>query len=136
MVRRCPVAAGLCHDRNRVPPLHPSTRDWWSRRPRRSRSDSKVAGVAGGLGHYLGVDPILFRVGFVALTILGGAGILAYALLWLLLPAEGDEVSAGESLIGRGRSSVSPWLAAVLAVVIVHQRSFARLPGACRSGRR
>ena len=94
-------------------------RDWWSRRPRRSRSDSKVAGVAGGLAHYLGVDPILFRVGFVALTILGGVGIFAYSLLWLLLPAEGDEVSAGEALLGRGRSSVSPIVAAVLAVAVI-----------------
>ena len=99
----------------------PSTQrgDWWSRRPRRSRTDSKIAGVAGGLGHYLGVDPILFRVGFVAFTLLGGAGVLAYCLLWLLLPAEGDEVSAGESLIGRGRSSVSPILAVGLAIVVL-----------------
>jgi phage shock protein PspC (stress-responsive transcriptional regulator) len=92
--------------------------DWWARRPRRSRSDSKIAGVAGGLARYLGVDPILFRVGFVALTILGGVGVLAYCLLWLLLPADGDEVSAGESLIGRGRSSVSPVLAVALAIVV------------------
>ena len=99
-----------------TPPEH---RDWWSRRPRRSRSDSKVAGVAGGLAHYLGVDPILFRVGFVALTILGGVGILAYSLLWLVLPAEGDEVSAGEALLGRGRSSVSPIVAAILAVAVL-----------------
>ena len=93
--------------------------DRWSRRPRRSRADSKVAGVAGGLGRYLGVDPILFRVGFVALTILGGAGVLAYCVLWLLLPADGDDVSAGESLIGRGRSSMSPALAVGLAIAIV-----------------
>ena len=93
--------------------------DWWSRRPRRSRTDSKVAGVAGGLGRYLGVDPILFRIGFVALTILGGVGVLAYCLLWLLLPADGDDVSAGESLIGRGRSSVSPILAVGLALLVI-----------------
>lgn len=98
---------------------HTPRTDWWSRRPRRSRSDSKVAGVAGGLAHYLGVDPILFRVGFVALTILGGVGILAYSLLWLLLPADGDEVSAGEALLGRGQSSVSPIVAAVLAVAVL-----------------
>ncbi|MEP6982004.1 MAG: PspC domain-containing protein [Nakamurella sp.] len=98
---------------------HTPRTDWWSRRPRRSRSDSKVAGVAGGLAHHLGVDPVLFRVGFVALIIVGGVGILAYCLLWLLLPAEGDEVSAGEALIGRGRSSVSPLVAAVLAVAVL-----------------
>ncbi len=93
--------------------------DWWSRRPRRSRANSKIAGVAGGLGRYLGVDPVLFRVGFVVLTVLGGAGILAYCLCWLLLPLDGDEVSAGESLLGRGRSSVSPILAVGLAIAVL-----------------
>ena len=100
-----------------VPPAQHEDR--WSRRPRRSRSDSKIAGVAGGLARHLGVDPILVRVGFVALAVLGGVGVLTYSLLWLLLPAEGDEVSAGEALLGRGRSSVSPVVAAALAVVVV-----------------
>ena len=69
--------------------------DWWSRRPRRSASDRKIAGVAGGLGRAIGVDPVLIRIGFVVLAIFGGPGILLYALGWLLLPADGDEVSAG-----------------------------------------
>ncbi len=94
----------------------PSEGDWWSRRPRRSRQDSKVAGVAGGLGRYFGVDPVLFRVAFVVMTIFGGIGVLTYCLAWLLLPADGDEVSAAESLIGRGRSSVSPIVAVGLAL--------------------
>jgi phage shock protein PspC (stress-responsive transcriptional regulator) len=111
--------AGPSSSTDYPPPRNRSGGDWWSRRPRRSRSDSKIAGVAGGLGRYLGVDPILFRVGFVALAILGGAGVLAYCLLWLLLPADGDDVSAGESLIGRGRSSVSPILAVGLALLIL-----------------
>lgn len=94
----------------------PSGGEWWSRRPRRSRQDSKVAGVAGGLGRYFGVDPVLFRVAFVVMTIFGGIGVLTYCLAWLLLPADGDEVSAAESLIGRGRSSVSPIVAVGLAL--------------------
>lgn len=75
-----------------------------------------MAGVAGGLGRYFGVDPVLFRVAFVVMTIFGGIGVLTYCLAWLFLPADGDEVSAAESLIGRGRSSVSPILAVGLAL--------------------
>ena len=94
------------------------TGDRW-RRPRRSAGDRKIAGVAGGLGRAFGVDPILLRVGFVVLTIFGGFGGLLYVLGWLLLPADGDEVSAAEALLGRGRSSVPPPLAVGLGVVAV-----------------
>lgn len=90
---------------------------WWTKRPRRSTNDRKVAGVAGGLGRAFGVDPVLIRVGFVVLAVLGGFGGLLYVLGWLLLPADGDEVSAAESLIGRGRSSTPPALAVGLAIV-------------------
>ncbi len=91
--------------------------DRWSRRPRRSTTDRKIAGVAGGLGRAIGVDPVLVRVAFVVFTIFGGFGALLYVLGWLLLPADGDQVSAAESLLGRGRSSVPPVLAVGLAIV-------------------
>ena len=73
--------------------------------------------MAGGIGRTFGVDPVLIRVGFVILTIFGGFGVLLYVLGWLLLPADGDEVSAAEALIGRGRSSVSPVLTIGLAII-------------------
>ena len=50
-----------------------------------------IFGVAGGLGRYFGVDPILFRIGFVALAFFGGAGLLIYALMWLFVPVEGSD---------------------------------------------
>jgi phage shock protein PspC (stress-responsive transcriptional regulator) len=75
--------------------------------------------VAGGLGRAFGIDPVLFRVGFVVLFFAGGFGLLFYVLGWLLLPADGDEVSAGESLLGRGESSTPPVLAVGLAIVAV-----------------
>lgn len=56
------------------------------RRLYRSRSDRVVAGVAGGLGEYLVIDPIWIRIGFVLLTIGGGAGVLIYLIMWLLVP--------------------------------------------------
>ena len=49
----------------------------------RSTEDKMLAGVAGGLGEYFGVDPVLFRVGFVAATLLSGVGLLAYIALVL-----------------------------------------------------
>jgi phage shock protein PspC (stress-responsive transcriptional regulator) len=60
----------------------------------RSCSERMVAGVAGGLAEYLDADPMLVRLGFVALTLLGGAGIPLYLAAWLLVP----EQCAGESV--------------------------------------
>ncbi len=105
------------HDRTAGPGA-PSG-DWWNRRPYRSTNDRKIAGVAGGLGRAFGVDPVLIRVGFVIATIFGGFGLLLYVLGWLLLPADGDQVSAAESLLGRGRSSTPPALAVGLSIVAV-----------------
>jgi phage shock protein PspC (stress-responsive transcriptional regulator) len=47
-----------------------------------------IAGVCGGLAEYTGVDALLWRVGFVALTVAGGTGVIVYALLWLLMPTD------------------------------------------------
>jgi phage shock protein PspC (stress-responsive transcriptional regulator) len=52
----------------------------------RRREGRVLAGVAGGLGDYLGVDPVLMRVGFAGLTLLGGLGLLLYLVAWVLLP--------------------------------------------------
>ncbi len=46
-----------------------------------------VHGVAGGLAEYSGIDPLLWRVGFVALTLAGGSGIVLYLLLCVVMPA-------------------------------------------------
>ncbi len=54
----------------------------------RSRTDRKVAGVAGGLAQYLNVDPTLIRALFVALAVLGGSGLILYLAMWILVPEE------------------------------------------------
>jgi phage shock protein PspC (stress-responsive transcriptional regulator) len=76
-----------------------------------------IAGVCAALGRATNTDPILWRVLLPALTLLGGIGLLVYVFGWLLIPSEGDEVSPFESLIGRGRSRTSPWLAAILTAI-------------------
>ena len=57
----------------------------------RSSSDRVIAGVAGGLGRYFNVDPVVARLVFIVLVFLGGAGFLVYGAAWLLVPAEGAE---------------------------------------------
>jgi phage shock protein C len=55
----------------------------------RSRSDKMIAGVAGGISHYLVIDPVIVRLGFVAL-VFSGIGLLLYPLLWIIMPVEPD----------------------------------------------
>jgi phage shock protein PspC (stress-responsive transcriptional regulator) len=75
------------------------------RRLLRSSSDRVLTGVAGGLGRYFGVDPMLFRVGFVLSLFFGGLGGLAYVLLALFVPTDGDPdfpQKVGGRLLRRG----------------------------------
>ncbi len=55
---------------------------------RRSSSDRIFGGVAGGLGQYWNVDPVILRVAFGVSLLFGGFGLFAYLALWLLVPDE------------------------------------------------
>ncbi|HOT94912.1 MAG TPA: PspC domain-containing protein [Methanoregulaceae archaeon] len=56
---------------------------------KRSRTDRMVAGICGGIGVYLGIDPNVIRLIWVVVTLFsGGLGLLAYLLAWILLPGE------------------------------------------------
>lgn len=57
-------------------------------RLQRSSTDKVLFGVSGGLGRHTGIDPILFRIGFVALVFAGGTGILLYVVLAILMPRD------------------------------------------------
>ena len=107
---------------------------------RRSRSDRKIAGVAGGLGRWAGIDPLVFRILFVVLAIFGGSGLLLYALGWLLVPDDGQSQSEGQKLLrGRGRSSTVTTIVAGVVVLILGLVLIGKLidtgPG-CRRARR
>jgi phage shock protein PspC (stress-responsive transcriptional regulator) len=75
----------------------------------RSRSDRVAAGVAGGLGRYLDIDPLLVRIAFVVLAVAGGSGVALYAAAWLLIPEEGNYRSIAEDAMG-GRHGRRPHL--------------------------
>jgi phage shock protein C len=59
----------------------------------RSRTDSMIAGVCGGLAEYFDIDPTLVRLAAVALTLAGGSGILAYLIFWFVIPQKTIESS-------------------------------------------
>jgi len=52
----------------------------------RSANNKMIAGVAAGLGEYLNIDPTLVRLGFIVLALMGGPGLVAYLIMWLVVP--------------------------------------------------
>jgi phage shock protein PspC (stress-responsive transcriptional regulator) len=58
------------------------------RRLLRSRDDRMIAGVAGGLGRYFDVDPVIVRIAFALTVLFGGLGIVAYIALALFVPSD------------------------------------------------
>lgn len=105
---------------------------------RRSLTDRKIAGVAGGLGRHLNIDPTVLRVVFVVLCFFGGAGFVLYGAAWLLVPEEGSDRAVVRTSVGTrmalllGAAVVAallliggswgrfgfPWPLAVLALVV------------------
>ncbi len=72
------------------------------RRFLRSRDDRVVAGVAGGLGRYFDIDPVIIRIAFAVSILFGGLGLIAYIAAVLFVPSDdgtGVPVSSGR---GRG----------------------------------
>ena len=83
----------------------------------RSREDRILAGVAGGLGRYFDLSPTFFRIAFVILTLVGGAGILIYVAASLVIPDEGRTDSIASEALRRHRDR--PWLLAGVALVAI-----------------
>lgn len=54
----------------------------------RSNKDKMLGGVAGGLAEYFSIDPTLARIIFVVSLFVGGAGVIAYIILWIVVPEE------------------------------------------------
>lgn len=94
------------------------------RRFLRSRDERWIGGVCGGLGRYFGVDPLLFRVGAIALAFVGGFALFVYAALWLIVPTDdGTGAPSGPSPLRRlfgganGRVTAGRVVAIVAAAV-------------------
>ena len=85
-----------------------------------------ISGVAGGVGRYFGIDPVIVRIALFVLTFFGGAGVLLYVAAVLLVPAD-DQVPEGAAaaiptrplLGGGGRSTALVILGLILLVIVV-----------------
>ncbi len=93
-------------------------------RLRRSRTDRKIAGVAGGLARHLDIDPVILRVAFVVLVFFGGAGLILYGACWLLVPEQGSD-TAPLHLDDRSRT-VALVIAGLFALAALVGHSFGR----------
>ena len=84
------------------PPEEP--RSGGPRRLLRSRRDRMIAGVAGGLGRYFNVDPVIVRIAFAISVFFGGLGAIAYVALALFVPTEpGEDGEIGPPPVERSR---------------------------------
>src|SRR5262245_1077486 len=83
-----------------------------TRKLSRSTDDHMIAGVAGGLGRYFGLDPVLFRIAFGISVFFGGVGLLAYIALVAFLPHDDGRPSWIE-----GRSRVTTVIAMVVLAI-------------------
>jgi phage shock protein PspC (stress-responsive transcriptional regulator) len=95
-------------------PEEPERNEPAQRRLVRAREGRMIGGVCAGLGRYFDLDPILFRIGAVVLTFVGGAGFLAYLAALLLIPAEDSTQAAEGAPPSRNR-----WLVIVGVVVLL-----------------
>ena len=103
------------HEREQEPrPDH--ERQPQPRRFLRSRENRVIGGVCGGLGRYFTVDPIIFRIGAIALVLAGGAGLLLYLAALLLVPSDEGETAGQPALEGRNRGLV---IAGVVVLLLV-----------------
>lgn len=59
----------------------------------RSPNNRMIAGVCSGLGEFFSVDPTLIRLLFVFAAIIGGPGLVAYVIFWIVVPLEPEEQS-------------------------------------------
>jgi phage shock protein PspC (stress-responsive transcriptional regulator) len=82
----------------------------------RSSEHRVVAGVCGGLGRYLDIDPVVFRVVIAVLSLWGGVGLFIYGMAWLIVPLEGTGHSELRRLLSGRVDGQS--LGAVLVTVL------------------
>jgi phage shock protein PspC (stress-responsive transcriptional regulator) len=93
------------------------------KRLERSRSDRMLAGVCGGLARYFGIHPAFYRIGFVVLGLIGGAGVLIYLAAALVIPDESKDDSIAAAALRDRRDHPLPLIglgvAAVAAAVLL-----------------
>jgi phage shock protein PspC (stress-responsive transcriptional regulator) len=78
-----------------------------TKRLERPTTGRMFAGVCAGLGQYFNLRPAFYRLGFIILTLLGGAGVLVYLAAVLVIPAADKESSIAAEALAERRDK--PW---------------------------
>ena len=52
----------------------------------KSSKNKMIDGVCAGIAEYFNIDPTLVRIGLVLFSAMGGAGILAYIIMAIVMP--------------------------------------------------
>jgi phage shock protein C len=65
----------------------------------RSRDERWLAGVCGGIGEYLDIDPTVIRVLFVLAFFIFGGGLWVYIILWIIIPLNPADYYPAETLV-------------------------------------
>jgi signal transduction histidine kinase len=106
--------------------------------PSLRRSDDRVlAGVCGGIAEALGVDPTLIRLLFTVLALAGGAGIVLYVAIWLLMVGKGWLAAVALIATGGlvlGALGLSTRATAAIVLIAVGLIVFWRRGGSLRPG--
>lgn len=57
----------------------------------RSRRHSVIGGVCGGIAEYFTIDPTIVRLAWILAIFLGGAGVVAYVIAWIIIPVHPEQ---------------------------------------------
>lgn len=88
----------------------------------RRTQDGWIGGVAAGLAHRLGLDPLVVRAGFIVLGLIFGLGAALYVLAWVFIPDTDESTHADRGL--RGGSIASIFLLVLTALVVLGSLPF------------
>jgi len=69
----------------------------------RSREDTKIAGICGGIAEYFNVDSNIIRLLAVLTAFFGGGGVIAYIIAWIIIPLEPVEDELSDKQKSRSR---------------------------------
>jgi phage shock protein C len=70
----------------------------------RSETDKRIAGICGGIAEYFNLDPTLVRVGAVVAGLMGW-GVVAYVVMWIVVPKASTVAARPVATGGGGTSS-------------------------------
>ncbi len=89
------------------------------RRLYRSQVNRMIAGVCGGLGEFMNIDPVIVRIAFILLTIFGGIGFLLYLIGIIIIPKNPNQQAVVETKSKNDTSAFWGWFLIILGFLFL-----------------